>query len=105
MFRTQLTFKYSLSIFPTSGNRAVNGEQISVTTFSGVNEYLICSNAAAFNSAISSPTMNSVSTSSQQPYRESREMKRPTMTKLIHALGTRLGNIVTHNARSEPKGG
>jgi len=54
-FRTQLAFKYSLSIFLTSGNRAVKGEQISVTTFSGVNEHLMCSSAAAFSSAISSP--------------------------------------------------
>jgi hypothetical protein len=48
MFRTQLAFRYSLSIFLTSGNRAVNGEQISVTTFSGVKEHLMCSKAASF---------------------------------------------------------
>lgn len=100
-----MTFKYSLSIFLTSGNRAVNGEQISVTTFSGVNEHLICSNAAAFNSAISSPKISDVSISGRQSCGESKEMKRPTMTKLIHALGTRPGYIVTHNARSKPEGG
>jgi len=58
--RTQLAFKYSLSIFLTSGNRDVNGEQISVTTFSGVKEHLMCSSAAAFSSAMSSPAMNDI---------------------------------------------
>jgi len=58
--RTQLAFKHSLSIFLTSGNRDVNGEQISVTTFSGVKEYLMCSSAAASSSVMSSPTMNDI---------------------------------------------
>ena len=58
--RTQLAFKYSLSIFLTSGNRDVNGEQISVTTFSGVKEHLMCSSAAAFSSAMSSPTVSDI---------------------------------------------
>ena len=83
--RTQLAFKYSLSIFLTSGNRDVNGEQISVTTFSGVKEHLMCSNAAAFSSAMSSPTMNGISIVSKV-IESARNMKRHTMTKLVHAL-------------------
>lgn len=63
--RTQLAFRYSLWILLTSGNRAVNCEQISVTTFSGVNEHLMCSSAAAFSSAISSPEGNKTFGSSQ----------------------------------------
>jgi len=81
--RTQFAFKYSLSIFLTSGNRDVNGEQISVTTFSGVKEYLMCSSAAAFSSAMSSPTMNDINIVSTTTWRG---MRRPTVTELVHAL-------------------
>ena len=79
---TQLAFKYSLSIVLTSGNLAVNGEQISVITFSGVKEHLMCSNAAAFSSMISSP-----------------EEKRKTKTKSRGDLERREGKY-THGGKA-----
>ena len=97
MLRTQLAFRYSLSIFLTSGNRAANGGHISVTTFSGVREHLMCSNADAFGSTMPSPGGNVKSMDDRE--------EKLTMATLVHALHVGVGHTIVHGAMPRPDDG